>query len=535
VNRALFKKGLAATAAIGTVAGMMVAAGPAQAAPPPGTVIIAVSGSDTTDDYMNSYMTNPDPNGPGDNGRYNIRAKYGVSGGASGQLTPTYVPNDANCAEDNTPGGTANDFGITWGDGTTMGGSFTTKLAPNGSTAGRNALRDYVNGAPANRGCIDVARSSSSPRSVPSDNATFQYNAFGLEVLGWASPSLFAPVELTQLEIYDIFKCNIRDWSTVDGAPARIQRINVQAGSGTGDFFRLSYLGNSDVSAVPNGVAPDPSKGGPGNPTGICPDADALQENDGSAIKPADYAFAIQPYSAGQWIFQANNFDNPTLDKRKGARLGLISALSDGAASRDSIQPISLNTTSGSTTITSPIKRFTNVNLGASITGNNIPANTTITAIISPTQATISNPATATGTDTNVFIRSLPSAGAFWFKTGLGSWIPNTPATGFSDPDLNRPRGPVTEDEVVLNNPGQSYVGVRYVFNVTDTNSPNYAQANNTVGFVNAPGGSLSPICNGSQATEIRSKGFAPLSTTIGATVSPATNLAGGTCRRFTP
>jgi ABC-type phosphate transport system substrate-binding protein len=528
VKRALLKKGLAATAAIGTVAGLAVTAGPAQAAPPPGTVIIASSGSDTTDDYMNSYMANPDPNGPGDNGRYNIRAKYG----AGGQPTPTFVPGDADCAEDNTP--TPGFDGITWGDGTTMGGSFTTKLAPNGSTAGRDALKAYVNGPAADKGCIDVARSSSTPRTVPSDNATFQYNAFGLEVLGWATTSLFAPASLTQLQLYDIFKCNIRDWSTVGGGPARIQRMNIQAGSGTGDFFRSTFLGSSSPSAIPSGVAPDASKGGPGNPTGICPDAPFMQENDGSDVPASAYGFAIMGYSAGQWIFQANNFDNPTLDKRRGARLGLLTALSDGNASRDSIQPISLNTTSGSPTVTSTTKRFTNVNIGATITGNNIPPNTRIVSVTDPFTATLSNNATATGTDTNVFITSLPAAGAFWFKTGLGSWIPNTPFTS-PDPDLTRPRGPVTEDEVSLNNPGASYLGVRYVFNVTDTASPDYADANGLVGFVNVPSGAKSPICDGSEATAIRSKGFAPLSVTMGATVDPSRNLAGSTCRRFTP
>ncbi len=534
MKRSLLKKGLAATAALATAAGLLSVTSPAQAAPPPGTVIIATAGSDTTDDLMNQLLTNPDPNGPGDNGRYNIRAVYSTG-------NALFVPSDANCNTDNRPASSGNyvqppNTGIVYGNvpGATVN--------PNGSTAGRNALRDSVNNPDAaKKGCIDNARSSSGPRSVSptGDNATFEYYALGLDVLGIASPSLNAPLELTPLEVYDIFFCNIRDWATVGGAPGPIQRINVQAGSGTGDFFRGTFLGNTAVGTVPSGVAADPSKGGPGNPTGTCPDAPALQENDATGITAAQYQNAIQPYSAGQWIFQGNNSLNPTVDKRRGSRILNLTAVSDGnPTTRNASEPISLGTTSGSTTITSPDpdgggplaapERFTNVNQGATVTGTGIPAGATIVSVTNPTTAVISAAATATGTATDARITSIPIVPVTWFTAGLGSWLPGTPSG-------TNPRGPVTEDQVALNNAAADYTGVRLVFNVLDSNSPNYLDARAIVGFNNVPAGAKSPLCNNANATTIRSSGFAPLPTTAPATVDPNANLAGSNCRRYNP
>ena len=75
MKRSLFRRGLALTAALGVAAaGALVI--PAEAAPPPGTKIITVVGSDTSEDVVEPVLVNPDPDGAGDNGKYNIGSRY---------------------------------------------------------------------------------------------------------------------------------------------------------------------------------------------------------------------------------------------------------------------------------------------------------------------------------------------------------------------------------------------------------------------------------------------------------------------------
>lgn len=59
---------------------------------------------------------------------------------------------------------------------------------------------------------------------------------------------------------------------------------------------------------------------------------------------------------------------------------------------------ITVSTTSASATITTTTPQFISGDVGVPITGTGIPAATTILAVISPTQATLSANATATGT-----------------------------------------------------------------------------------------------------------------------------------------
>lgn len=82
------------------------------------------------------------------------------------------------------------------------------------------------------------------------------------------------------------------------------------------------------------------------------------------------------------------------------------------------------STTSGSTTIT--YASNTSPTAGQTINGSGIPLNTTITSIVSSTQATISNAATATATGVTFSIGSYPNASftSAWndgFNTGAGT------------------------------------------------------------------------------------------------------------------
>ncbi len=232
--------GLAVTA--GT---MLLAVPTAHAAP---TVILTASGSDTTELMMDAIL---DTANSATNGHYNIHAQQ------SPALT---VPGDANCPtvvystphtvasvvitsglntatiaagkQTATNFFQASDVGNAITDGTNGDIPFGTTVAsfidashvtlsanagvtgtktvtvatapgsfnsPAGSSAGRRALRDSVNGIfptsaiGAGKGCVDIGRSSADA-NVPggTDNATAEYYVFVLDVVNWSSPSLLA-------------------------------------------------------------------------------------------------------------------------------------------------------------------------------------------------------------------------------------------------------------------------------------------------------------------------------------------------------
>lgn len=72
--------------------------------------------------------------------------------------------------------------------------------------------------------------------------------------------------------------------------------------------------------------------------------------------------------------------------------------LGPGTLKLNVARTITISTTSASATITTTTPQFISGDVGVPITGTGIPASTTITAVISPTQATMSANATATGT-----------------------------------------------------------------------------------------------------------------------------------------
>lgn len=494
MKRSLFRKGLAGLAVVGIAATGLLVPGspPAHAAP---DNVLTFVGSDTTEDVVEKVLVNPQPGGAADNGLYNVISRYDNN-------TTELVPGEAGLCGDRT-----------YYTAPTPAPAVGPTLAPNGSSAGRNALRDVLNDAdPNNNGCIDGARSSSTPRAVGAsgDRATFQYSAWGIDFLGWSTASLNAPAELTLAEIRGIYNCTYTDWSQVGGTPGPIQRVVPQSGSGSFAYWRDTVLGFDPLTI--NTCSPAINTRDDGGP---------LNEHAGREVPVSAYQTAIFPYSGGQWAFQANSAINPTLDKRNGFQLRQITADATFTGS----------TTSGSTTVgSSPAtnNRFTNINLGASITGAGIPAGTTITAIGANGQtATMSAAATATGTP-SVSVESLPSSGVRWLTTGTGGWLPNTP-TGAN------PRGAVSEAQVRINNPVSELLFLRYMFNVVDSGSPQFVAARAAFGFQNTVAGAKSTFCDGTSQTKILDGGFAPLSTTTPQGVDPTRNLNGSTCRAFTP
>lgn|SRR5262245_14208658 len=178
-----------------------------------------------------------------------------------------------------------------------------THQAPNGSTAGRNALRDDT------PGCVDIARSSAGPRAIgpTGDKATFEYFAYGVDGVTWASHSASpAPANLTLAQLQGIFNCTFTDWSDVGGGAGPIQRYFPQAGSGTRAFVVSDLLNGQDPVNFQNAN---------------CPAVIPTQENSGELIDTNnDEAEAIVPYSAGNWIAQGNGVVAP--DQRHGQELG---------------------------------------------------------------------------------------------------------------------------------------------------------------------------------------------------------------------
>ncbi len=245
--------------------------------------VVAFVGSDTTQDVVgaliNSYnadtVYNNDENIPGDE-------RDILDNVLSVEANPNPVAADEHCGARtyHTPPGAGE------------------VVAPNGSTAGRDALKASVlNGD----GCIDVARSSSGPRAIGTgagqDPASFEYYAFGLDAVGWSSASASAPSNLTLAQLRGIYNCTFTNWNQVGGGNQAIQRYYPQPGSGTRAFFQSDVLGFDPFTF------------------NTCPLPIEVQENQGATIPVADRPAAIVPYSGGNWIAMANG---AILDQRAG-------------------------------------------------------------------------------------------------------------------------------------------------------------------------------------------------------------------------
>lgn len=449
----LLKRSLLVGGALATLAASFVSTGaPASAefAPQTSNIVIAAGGSDTTEKVMDAIMAQA--NAPSGQTWVNL---------PSFPTTAIQVPGDNNCPTMNwQPNGV-------------------TPVAPDrtvpaGSGNGRSMLQTLIAdnntyGSPATpvKGCLDIARSSAYSSSSGVSAGNSEYYAFALDAVSWATGSLSAPAALSKADLQKIYNCTYTDWSQVPGGSAgKIQRYLPQSGSGTYSFFLSDVLGSSAFNF--------------GTPTADCPapisvnfSGDPLEENNASVINPAHWQSAIFPYSAGQWVYQANNAANPTIDKRV--------LPSGGAPAR----------------------------LGGILT--NVDGNGLTT-----TRSMNANPAAY-----NIIDRK-------WQLNDAGLSVVQPNASGGY---------PITEASSTRVNTVPAFIGVRFVYNVLDIRSPNYVEAISAVGFDNVVGSTTkSPLCNGQRAAIIASYGFAPLPTSgVTGTVSASSgyNLAGSTCRRI--
>ncbi len=492
MKRSLLRRGMAGLATLGVAAAAFLAATPHAAHAGP-TRVITATGSDTTQDFMDVIL-----NGTGNN--YNLHALILPNPGG----TQT-IPGDADCASKTY----TSDPGLVPPD----------ILAPNGSGAGADALKTMETAGAGANGCYDIARSSNAPRAVGAgsgkDSTNMRYYAYALDAVGWASPSLQAPANLTLAQLKSIYNCTFTDWSQVGGGAGPIQRYTPQTGSGTYKFF----VGPSVLNFDPHSFS------GAGCPAVIDTQLDngglPLEENHGDMVDLAGYQKAILPYSAGQWAFQANLSINPTLDHRNGTREGnMIGVRTEPTVS----------TTNASATITGPaVGTFFGLDTGAAITGPGIAANTTVVSVAANgLTATLSQAATATGSGSMV-LTDLGVNPVGWNASG-GLFQPNSPTVA-------NPRGPITENFVLLNDASTPYPGVRYLWNITDqlTPLPARQEARDLVAFDNVGAGAKSQLCSNANFSDILAFGFAPLPSTNGSLVNPSHNLAGANCREWIP
>ncbi|MEZ5145263.1 MAG: substrate-binding domain-containing protein [Acidimicrobiales bacterium] len=184
------------------------------------------------------------------------------------------VPADANCQEVNwtaTPAGGANPI---------------QKTAPAGSGSGRNELNaeaGLASGQP-DRGCLDIARSSSFGQNSPTNS--FQLYAFALDAVGWASPSLNAPGAMKKSDLIKIYNCTYTDWSQLPGGgTGQIQRYLPQSGSGTYQFFLSDVLDGFNPATVSSGSCPAVKNVDKNN--------NPMEENQADLIPDADWQTAI--------------------------------------------------------------------------------------------------------------------------------------------------------------------------------------------------------------------------------------------------
>jgi phosphate transport system substrate-binding protein len=248
--------------------------------------VLTIVGSDTTQDVVGELKAsydadteyNNDPDIPGDD-------RDILENILSVETSGNHAAADEDCP---TPAG-----GITWRTPPPAIVPPDERLAPNGSTAGRDALKAEVL---ANSGCVDIARSSAPPRPVGTgagqDPATFEYYAFALDAVGYSTASTAAPAGgLTLAQLRGIYNCTFTNWNQVGGANQPIERYNAQPGSGTRAFFQNDVLGFD-----PNLFS-----------SGSCPLPVDAQENQGLTIQAnGDLQSGIMPYSGANWVAMAN-------------------------------------------------------------------------------------------------------------------------------------------------------------------------------------------------------------------------------------
>ncbi len=380
---------------------------------------------------------------------------------------------------------------------------------PNGSGQGKTALANEETASASAQGCIDFSRSSSPPAPhsetltsgvgesgdpSPSHLDYYAYALDGVDALvgSNAGGSAASPVTVTLAQLQEIYSCwnpttstAVTTWAEagIGSSNDTIVRYWPQSGSGT----RAVY---TDVLGF------DPTKVGV-DPLNHCATAPIQSFTSGSTTYPMEEntedgiiynqvdngvsdADAIYIYSSGKFVQQWNapSTYNATANNRVATGLGL-STTSIGNFD-PSLTLVSIN----------PCNANTGVCQGVSDSYVNYTP-------IHHAQGTMSiNSATV-------------SEGNEWYS--------HLPAGDSGDPSDSTSQVP----------------GIRYVYNVADTQLPGYNGAKALIGFDNQANGTESALCHGDDAAIIAAQGFVPLSNNSGGTAPTGSDQAGSTCREF--
>lgn len=188
-----------------------------------------------------------------------------------------------------------------------------TVARPNGSGAGRTALKLAVTPGTEYAGCIDFARSSSGTGLVPEGTGT--WIPFAVDAVTYAvNADSDLPNNLTSVQLERIYQC-LTD--NIAGEP--VKPLLIQAGSGTRSFWNQK-VGITETE-IANGDYP-------------CLESldNTIQEHDGRVLE--DHNNYVLPFSVAQFLAQGNAgtvVDGVTVDvtdRRGPAALGGVDGVS---------------------------------------------------------------------------------------------------------------------------------------------------------------------------------------------------------------
>ncbi len=427
--------------------------------------------------------------------------------------------------------------------------------APNGSTAGKNALKaeepsTVTTTRPATTpahtvydentaGCVDFSRSSSPPK--PSTvSAQFDYYAYGLDGVApltgsHAGGNNVHPVILSLKTVENIYRCkaHFMNWATVTGPKvatnptkttlhltnqggitAPIVRFWPQAGSGTRSVFStmMGFTPDTATGHFKHGTKTD-TCGTPATPfkgeamTSFKTVAYHTAATNKTVVKRivvdeenSEQGIIFYSHLSGNATVNGETLQTPKATAIKDA----IFLYSAGRFENEWDTSAKYNGTY--------VNTITNQTPGI----GNFNANTLRLARML-TETTANHP----GTNANSFeVYGPPVEGTFTATTNRGlesintttiqeqyEWFSHIPA-GTKSPHTSKSPIP----------------GIRYIYNVADQALPTYSEVKMTVGFDNVTGGTKSALCSGDDAAAISGSGFVPLN--MGST-GPA-NRGGG-------
>ena len=402
---------------------------------------------------------------------------------------------------DTLPGGTtANQKVVSTATFCNGGVTYSSGGAPNGSTAGKNALLAEETATATKKGCVTIGRSSSPPKPTTT-STNFDYYAYALDgvapMVGTNAGGTVTgtTAALTLNEIKGIYRCTTghTTWASLGGHTGTINRFWPQTGSGTRSVYS-DILGFTPAKAATKGTCATPAVTTFTTVTvGGTKKSVVNEENTESGLVYATKVLHdtikndIFIYSAGKFIFQWNDITGygPTTAQHNRINNATIGNFTPTNVELASIRLRPTGTTSPTGTPQAFVK-FTSTAL----------SRTTVKAGIN----------TSVVTEANEWYSHIPSGGA---TTASASTVP----------------------------------GVRYIFNVCDLKTSGYATCKNLVGFDNqvhhqagtqtTGSGTKSRLCAADLSATISAQGFVPLTKTGHPRASTSSNLAGAACREF--